>query len=375
MKVLLISVDGQKPNLPLMKISGLHKKRGDSVDLRKCFSGMLGLPHPDPDKVYVSCIFSQNRSLALSVANMFNCEVEIGGYGVNDKQLPYDIEHQMPDYSLYGIEYSIGFTSRGCIRKCPWCIVPQKEGMIRDHAPIDEFYVPKWHKLILWDNNFLASPKWENNLHEIIVRKIRICFNQGLDIRLIDASTANLLSKTHYCDDQFKRPRLYFSFDLPNIEAEVVEGIEVLKKAGIKTQHLMFYVLVGYPYKQCRNKNLYGKSDYGNARKGAGNEGGTTRTLSDEGSPAKRKTQYVVIRPSATETNKRIGSQGCGDCNECFLNAWHRFDVLDKLGVKPYIMLYNDRKDLPVLRHFRRWVNRRYYKVCKFEDYKPLKKK
>lgn len=303
MKVLLISVDGKKPNLALMKISEFHKKRGDSVELRKCFCGMLGLPHPNPDKVYVSCIFTKNAPFASNLSKMFDCEVEVGGYGINDKQLPYEIEHIMPDYSLYGIHYSIGFTSRGCIRSCPWCIVPEKEGKIREHALIDEFYVPKWHKLILWDNNFLASPNWEKNLHEITARKIRICFNQGLDIRLIDASTAKLLSKTHYCDDQFKRPRLYFAFDLPNIEGAVVEGIEILKKAGIKARHLMFYVLVGF--------------------------------------------------------------------NTSFEEDYHRFELLDKLGVKPYIMLYNDRKDRPILRRFERWVNGRYYNVCKWKDYKP----
>jgi len=281
-----------------MKISATHKKQGDEVFLQNV---------TNPDKVYISCIFSQNKPKALGIAKMFNCQVEVGGYGINDVQLPYDVEHIMPDYNLYGIRYSIGFTSRGCIRNCPWCIVPKKEGYIKDHAPIDEFYVPQWKKLILWDNNFLASPRWHENLKEIIARKIKVSFNQGLDIRLIDQENAKLLSKIHYYDHKFKRPRLYFSFDTPEIETDVSKGIETLRKAGIPPHHLMFYVLVGF--------------------------------------------------------------------NTSFQEDYHRFEVLTKMGIKPFIMIYNNRRDKPILRHFARWVNKRYYKVCTFPHYKPLRGK
>jgi len=297
MKVLLVQVDGTKPNLALMKISAYHKEKGDVVSF-SC---------RNPDKVYISCIFAQNKPKALGIAKLFNCAVELGGSGISlSKTLPDEIEHIMPDYSLYNIRYSIGFTSRGCIRSCPWCIVPKKEGMIREHAPIDEFYVPIWKKLILYDNNFLASPKWYEKLHEIKARKIKVSFNQGLDIRLVDQEVAKLLSKIKYFDDDFKTRRLYFSFDLPEIESQVIDGIRHLENAGIKMQHLMFYVLVGF--------------------------------------------------------------------NTTFEEDYHRFQLLKKLNVKPYIMLYNDRKDKPLLRHFERWVNRRYYKVCKFDEYKPAQK-
>jgi len=238
--VLLVDVDSKFPNLALMKISMWHKKQGDTVDF-----GVV-----DPDVVYISCIFAQNRSKALGIARFWEsmgCEVHVGGSGVDLKtMLPDEVEHEYPDYSLYGIRYSIGFTSRGCIRNCPWCIVPEKEGSIREHSPIDEFYAPYWGKMLLYDNNFLASPKWYEKLCQIIARKIKVCFNQGLDIRLVDQEVARLLAKTHYYDDQFKERRLYFAFDIPQIEDQVLHGIETLKKAGIPPSHLMFYVLVGY---------------------------------------------------------------------------------------------------------------------------------
>jgi hypothetical protein len=296
-KILLVQVDGKMPNLALMKISRWHKKQGDDVFLQNIRN--------EPDKVYISCIFSKNKPKALGIAKMFNCQTELGGYGINDAQLPHEIEHTMPDYSLYGVQYSMGYTSRGCIRKCPWCIVPQKEGDIRDNAHFDEFYVPEWRKLILWDNNFLASPKWYQNLKEMIARKVKVSFSQGNDIRLVDQEKARLLAKVHYYDKKFIKRRLYFAFDTPQIESQVIKGIETLVKVGVRREHLMFYELVGH--------------------------------------------------------------------STTFQEDYHRFEVLTKEGVKPFIMIYNNRKDQPILRHFARWVNKRYYEVCDFPNYKPMK--
>ena len=95
------------------------------------------------------------------VLNMKN--VEYGGTGFYyDKapKLPDDIEHIFPDYHLYddfvkeqikkGVkpkdlkEYtdvSIGFTTRGCIRQCKFC-VNQNYKKASIHSRIEEFYDP-----------------------------------------------------------------------------------------------------------------------------------------------------------------------------------------------------------------------------------------
>jgi len=239
MNILLIDVDSKMPNLALMKLSAWHKTRGDRVVL----NGKL----PMIGKVYISCIFMKNKNLAFGMAKMYNCEVVLGGSGINlTTELPYIVEHALPDYSLYNIKYSMGFTSRGCIRQCSWCVVPQKEGKIRDHAPLKEFTVWDWQKLILFDNNFLVSPKWHENLQEIIAHKTKVCFTQGLDIRLIDNENARLLAKVHYTNRHFNRKRLYFAWDIPKEEDKILQGIEILKKCGHKPQHQMFYVLTNY---------------------------------------------------------------------------------------------------------------------------------
>lgn len=296
MKVLLVHFDGKMPNLALMKWSTYHKKKGNTIYFNQSCK---------PDKVYLSCIFEKNRAEALGEASLwklFGADVEVGGSGIDlTTTLPKEVEHLMPDYYLYGIEYSMGFSSRGCIRNCPWCVVPKKEGSIREHASIDEFYVPRWKKLILFDNNFLASPKWHEKLREIIARKIKINFNQGLDIRLVDQEVAELLSKCHYYNWKFTKRSLYFAFDFPQVEDALVNGIEKLIKANVKARNIMVYVLTGFN--------------------------------------------------TTMEENK------------------YRVDLLVKLGVKPYVMLYNDRKDRPIERHFERWVNRNFYQFIPWEKY------
>jgi len=272
LKVGLIQVDGKWPNLALMKLSAFHKKKGDEVTLIDLSSHVF-------DRVYASKIF-------------------VGGSGVDLKsELPKEIELQVPDYELFKTDYSIGFTSRGCIRDCGFCIVREKEGWIRE-VPFD-FVVSD--KVILLDNNFLASPKWKEKLEFFIRQKIKVCFSQGLDIRLINKENAELLSRVKYYDNHFRRRRLYFSFDNPKLEAIVKEKTQILFDVGILPKHLLFYMLVGY------------------------------------------------------DTTKE--------------EDYHRFEVLRDLGVLPFVMIYNGRRDSQRLRDFARWINQRYYNWVEWKNY------
>lgn len=239
MKVLLIDVDSKIPNLALMKISAGHKIQGDKVSLNKICD--------KPDIVHISCVFSQNSAKALGITKMFSCPVEIGGYGVNNRQLPDRIEHIMPDYSLYpSMDFSMGYTSRGCIRKCPFCIVWKQEGPIRDHAPIGEFWNSKHRKIILLDNNFLASPQWKRNIEFLITHRLQVSFCQGLDIRLVNDENAFWLKMINSKTMSFKNPMYYFAFDDPAIEDQVRKGVAILNKHGIKSRYLTFYLLCGF---------------------------------------------------------------------------------------------------------------------------------
>lgn len=246
-QILLVDADSHNgfPNLSLMKLSAYHKNLGDHVNLIKGIPSTA--PLEQPDKAYISCIFFQNTEAVKDYAAQFSCPVEIGGSGVDlKKELSYEIEHIRPDYSLYNLDFSLGFTSRGCIRKCGFCVVPEKEGMIRDNAPISEFLLPGHKKVVLLDNNFQASPRWRENIAFLVEHDLKVSFNQGLDIRLVTKEFAQSLVKTKYYTWTFKTRSLYFAFDSISIEKSVIRGIKKLTEAGIRPGHLMFYVLVGY---------------------------------------------------------------------------------------------------------------------------------
>lgn len=229
MRISLIDVDSKIPNLALMKISAYHKHIGDIV----------GLNLSEPDQVYISCIFKKNKQQALGISKMFTCPVFIGGYGVNDNKLPDFIEHIMPDYSLYDCNYSLGFTTRGCIRNCSFCIVPIKEGKIRVNCDITEFWNHKHKHIVLMDNNILALPNHFKKIsQQLIDNNLSVDFNQGLDIRLVTDDIAKIFSKMCI------KPSLRFSFDDIKIEKQLRNGIKILKDNGCHRS--LIFVLVGF---------------------------------------------------------------------------------------------------------------------------------
>jgi len=132
-KIGLVDVDSKIPNLALMKISAYHKGRGDEVGW---YNPMLGY-----DLVYASKVFDFTPDYAYYPKNT---EIIKGGSGYSLKEeLHEEIEKQYPDYSLYHCDYAIGFVTRGCIRNCEFCIVPQKEGKIKQVARVSDFCLGK----------------------------------------------------------------------------------------------------------------------------------------------------------------------------------------------------------------------------------------
>ncbi len=247
MQILLIQIDGKWPNLALMKLSKYHKVKGDKVCLiwinrREHYGDEVVIP----DKVYVSCIFTKNRATALGMAQFYRtlgAEVITGGSGINLKvNLPEEVENQIPDYELFGLDYSIGFSSRGCIRHCKPCIVPEKEGYIRE-TPLN-WIVHQKAKLL--DNNFLASPNWKQKLREFRDRDIEICMTQAFDIRLVNEEVAKELSETKSRNNLFTRRCYYFAFDSPELEPIITEKLALLQDNGIRPYCQLYYVLVGY---------------------------------------------------------------------------------------------------------------------------------
>lgn len=235
MKVLLMDLDIIKqrrayPNLALMKLSAYHKAKGDEV--------YLNFPLQQSDIAYASCVFTWHATRAKGLAP----SSIIGGSGINmGLQLPLEVEHIMPDYSLYpDLKFSMGFTSRGCIRKCPWCIIPWKEGGIRPAARLYEFWDRRHRKVKLLDNNLLASPNWQTTMQDILAEDLEVDFNQGLDIRLLSDENVEYLKRV-------KVKELRFAFDDIGYEKTLREKMKLLLDNGLGSRKLSFYFLYGFP--------------------------------------------------------------------------------------------------------------------------------
>ncbi|MDR1338537.1 MAG: radical SAM protein, partial [Prevotellaceae bacterium] len=180
MRVGLIAADGHNfPNLALMKIASYHKLRGDTVEWVNYFERY--------EKVYIAKVFTFTPDIQTVIQAD---EVERGGIGYDArKKLPEEIDGMEPDYLIYPVcewydgKTAYGFLTRGCIRKCPWCIVPKKEGKISSYRDIEVVFQGR-NSAILMDNNILASDFGLQQIEKIVRLGCTVDFNQGLDARL-----------------------------------------------------------------------------------------------------------------------------------------------------------------------------------------------
>lgn len=223
MKILIINIDSVKiPNYALKKIEKYYIDNGDEViwDM-PLFRGIA-------DKIYVSCIFDWNKDKC----NEWEGIAEIGGSGYSlEKGLPKEIEEIKPRINL-------GFTTRGCIRNCSFCIVPKKEGNIRAVGDIYDLWDGGSKDIVILDNNIFALPEHFHLIcKQLRKEKLKVDFNQGLDHRLLNQDIVDELKSIHHHEYRF-------AFDHPSYFPSVEKAIKLLTKNNIKK--CMWYVLVGY---------------------------------------------------------------------------------------------------------------------------------
>lgn len=315
--ILLIDFDGRLPNQALRKISAYHKALGDMVYLNECSC--------TPDKVYVSVLFTWNRSKALGVQKVFpNSEVIYGGTGWDlSVKLPPEVEAMSPDFQLYSAQDVFdrlrgagkrenkwkkaveltschqGRTTWGCIRDCEFCIIRAKEGKLRQAYEIKELINSnaRANILTLLDANFVADPYAIDKLTEIQQRGLRLNLTQGIDARVI-AHRPNVgveLVKTMRYNFH------YVAWDLMESENEVLTGINTLLDCGMPASRLSCFMLTGF--------------------------------------------------------------------NTSFEEDMYRVMKLKESKIAPYVMLYNhqgDQRD----HAFARWVNGRFHKVVAWDEFR-----
>ena len=253
--------DNPYPPLGLMRISTWHKNRGDQVDFLKenAPNNYFGYQPPKlKDRyniIYITTLFTYHfqeviKSIKYYQTKYPNAEIKIGGIlatllpDLIKKEtrinphigLLYEVEECPPDYSLFpSLPFSITFTTRGCIRKCKFCVVRLIEPKYFVREEWERDINPNSKKIIFWDNNWLASPNFNKDIEKL--RKIGkpFDFNQGLDCRLFDEEKAKLISQT-------KIDPLRFAFDSPSQDGHIQDAIKLARKYGFKS-NIMVYVL------------------------------------------------------------------------------------------------------------------------------------
>lgn len=246
-------LDNCFPNIALMKLSAWHKAHGDAVewyDPQKAESHEYIYIYT---KVYVSKIFSFTPDPSFEIIAE---DVEYGGSGYcislgedgkehfdksKDKELPYEIEHAMPDYSLYGItDTAYGFMSRGCPRGCGFCHVKDKEGLCAHKvADLSEFWSGQKY-IQLMDPNTLACKDWKDILQQLIDSKAWVDFNQGVDIRMMTAEKAAMLK-------QIKIKSVHFAYDRYQDKKYIEPKFRTFKEStGWGRSKVQVYVLTNF---------------------------------------------------------------------------------------------------------------------------------
>ena len=216
------------PNLALMKLSAYYKARGAEVEW---FSP---LSTGEYDQVFSSKVFTWSGS---NDSYLPRAAIKGGTGYQTPTALSDEIEHTCPDYDLCGIDYSLGFLTRGCNRSCSWCVVPGKEGGIRANTDISEFLRHK--KVVLMDNNVLAHSHGIAQIEKMgRIEKLEVDFNQGLDARLIDDGIAKRLGKLKWIRST------WLACDHKGQIESIRKAVELLRWHNCNPARICCYVLV-----------------------------------------------------------------------------------------------------------------------------------
>jgi len=252
-RILLFQLDGKLPNIALMRIAAHHRNLGDSVTLRR-----LGNPNatiqPDlfdrPDVVYGSAIFERTRLVVERLIETYPDAIVGGtGWNVARRLEDFGITTNEQDYNIYPrFLPSIGFTQRGCRLKCPFCVVPKKEGAVTTEQPIAAIWrgPPYPRHIILLDNDFFGQPTWQERIDELRDGDFKVSFCQGINARMLTDETAAGIASVRYYDPKFLRRQVYTAWDNQKDEKRLFRGLDALVRHGVKPRQIMVYMLIGY---------------------------------------------------------------------------------------------------------------------------------
>lgn len=262
------------PNLALLKISGYCKHFDHRVRLVQTYKEISTGMFVDEDAfdlLVMSKVFKFTKTpefVNYMIEQHMICYGGTGFFEINGPSLPTKVEHFLPDYHLYDdfiewktggdakkkkrnwddyISYSIGFTTRGCIRHCGFC-VNRLLNRVDEWSPVEEFLDSSRPNIYLWDDNIMAARPavFKKVIESLIETKKPFQFRQGLDIRLMTDTKAEVLKNARYHGDYIFAFD-HYRMDVPKERKEVeqtIRGLKVWRSHCLKSTKL--YVLVAY---------------------------------------------------------------------------------------------------------------------------------
>ena len=266
--VRLLQIDGELPNIALMRLAAHHRERGDEVIFHHADSPERVKPwwFKSSDRIYASAIFTRSKTV-VDELRRGRPDAIIGGTGVDIPPLQmsalesHGVTSLKQDYSIYPkYRQSIGFSQRGCRLQCSFCVVPQKEGRVKPEATVSDIWRgdPWPRELVLLDNDFFGQPAWRDRIAEIRDGGFKVSFNQGINARCITDEAAEAVASVKYVAFAKRRdkktgemkdvsvPRIYTAWDSKSDEERLFAGLRRLTKYGVKPDHIMVYMLCGF---------------------------------------------------------------------------------------------------------------------------------
>jgi len=233
MRIAIAQVDGKWPNLALAKLIAFHRSRGTHIEW---FDPLFS----DVQLVLASKVFTDTPE------NLYlpTWKTQRGGSGYElNVVLPEVIEKTKPDWSMWPAwKKDMGYSTRGCIRSCPFCNVRQKDGPLHVTAEFGELWTGR-RELVLLDANIVAGPI--DHLRRLCCdatkARVKLDYSQGLDARLLtDEHVAIILAAPRV-------RRIHIAFDNMEDEQAVRSAIALFKSAGMTTRSdLTVLILIGY---------------------------------------------------------------------------------------------------------------------------------
>jgi len=247
------------PPLGLMRISSMLKSEHPKCMVR----WQVGCGLPDvafrPERIYVTSLFTWDLDVVVRTVRFYRdkfprAEVLVGGVAAS---LAPDFvaaqtgvsphvgifpraEESPPDYEMtFGRSFteSLTSTTRGCPHHCSFCAVPRLEPAFAHRDGWDRDLRSGSTRIVLWDNNFLASPRLDADADTLRRLRKKVDFNQGLDARLFNKARSDLLRGVDV--DPWR-----FAFDSVKIEPFLVKAISRAKR--LSNREVRVYVLYNH---------------------------------------------------------------------------------------------------------------------------------